>query len=387
MKIDEAYKTEKENFLFVALSREVERYKAANPNVEFIDLGVGDVKLPPVKTVAKAVIKAAKMQARAATFKGYSPDFGYDFLREKISYDYKERGATVLKNEIFITDGAKRAICDVIELVRPETALVLSPAYPLYKDMCETLGVKTVVLSGSAESGFFLPPENIPKNFVPDVIFICSPSNPTGEEISREVLEKYVDYALKSGSVIVLDGAYCAFSDKKNSVYSIAGAEADVVEIRSYSKSLSYTGMRCGYIVVKAENPLYKPLRKHQLLHSNGVSFISQFGAAAAYSKRAQKELRARINGYKKSAEIIAVELNKAEAVFFGGENAPYLFLKTPCSGREFATKLLYSRGVAVTPGDGFGADDYVRISCFCSEKQAQTAGKRISSFLREINI
>lgn len=383
MRINEAYKTEK-NFLFVRLSREIEKYKRENPSVEFIDLGIGDVKLPPIKTVAKALVKAAKMQARAKTFRGYSPDFGYDFLREKISEDYKNRGATVFKDEIFITDGAKRAICDVIELVCPKTALILAPAYPLYNDMCKTLGVETCFLSGDFKSGFFLPPEKIPENFVPDIIFICSPSNPTGEEISREILEKYVDYALKKGSVIVFDGAYSAFSCRKNSVYSIAGAEATVVEIRSYSKSLSFTGLRCGFTVIKEENPLYKPMRKHQLLHSNGVSFISQFGAAAAYSKKAKKELNARINGYKQSAAAIALELNKAGAEFTGGEKAPYLFLKTPCSGRKFASELLYARGIAVTPGDGFGAENYIRISCFCSLKQAVEAGKRIASFLTE---
>lgn len=405
MRIDEAYKTENENFLFVRLSREIERYKRENPDVEFIDLGVGDVKLPPVKTVSKAIIKAAKMQARAATFKGYSPDFGYDFLRKKISDDYKLRGADVKKDEIFINDGAKRAICDVVEIVRPKTALILSPAYPLYKDMCALSGVKTVMLGGDIERGFFLPPEKLfekspeesleklsenspeklPENFVPDIIFICSPSNPTGDEISRKILEKYVDFALKNGSLILLDGAYAAFSGRKDSVYSIDGAEAVVAEIRSYSKSLSFTGMRCGYTVIKSENPLYKPMRKHQLLHSNGVSFISQFGAAAAYSKKARKELDNRINEYKKSARIISSFLNKAEAIFTGGENAPYIFLKTPFSGRLFATKLLYARGVAVTPGDGFGAENFIRISCFCGEKQAKIAGERISSFMLEI--
>lgn len=382
MKIDEAYKKSDENFLFVKLKREVELYKKQNPKCEVIDLGVGDVKLPPIKCVGRALKKAADIISDKKGFKGYPPAFGYDFLREKISADYAKKGACVLKDEIFITDGAKRAICDLVEIVRPEKALILSPTYPLYADVCKAKGVD-FRLAGSCEQGefFALPSED----FSPDVIFICSPNNPTGSVISDETLEKYVDYALEKSALIIFDGAYRSFLKGNFCVYKTDGAASSVAEVRSYSKSLSFTGVRCGYTVIKKENPLYPAYRRHALLHSNGVSFISQYGASAAYSKLGTKQLDARVEYYKKSAKILKEEISKTGAKLLGGENAPYLFLKTPCSGEQFSCGLLRACGVVVTPGEGFGAQNYVRISCFCNKKQALSAGKKIAEYLREV--
>lgn len=382
MKIDEAYKTEKQDFLFAELSREVARFKSENKNAEVIDLGVGDVKFPPVKTVARSLCKAARLLKSKKSFCGYAPAFGYAFLREKIAEEYAKNGVCVLPSEVFITDGAKRAICDITEIVRPETALILTPTYPLYKDMCEALGAKIYLAEGSAENGFFAPPD---KNACPNVIYICSPSNPTGAVISKQTLEKYIDYALEKKSLIIFDGAYSSFLSEPFCPFCISGASAVLAEVRSYSKSLSFTGVRCGYVIIKKENPLYKAYCKHAILHCNGVSFISQYGAAAAYLKSAKKQLRARVQYYKDNAKIIARELDMAGASFLGGQNAPYLFLKTPCSGFEFSKKLLWSRGIAVTPGEGFCAQNYVRISCFCSKKQALAAGRGIAEFIREL--
>ncbi len=383
MKIDEAYKKKGANFLFVKLSREVELYKKKNPESEIINLGVGDVKLPPIKEVGRALKKAAADITKKSGFKGYSPAFGCDFLREKIAADYAEKGACVLKDEVFITDGAKRAICDLVEIVRPERALILSPAYPLYKDVCETFGVECLLSESRDENGYFALPSD--KTFSPDVIFICSPSNPCGAVISDYALEKYVDYALEKGALIIFDGAYRSFLKGDFCVYKTDGASAVIAEVRSYSKSLSFTGVRCGYTIIKKENPLYSAYCKHCILHSNGVSYISQYGAAAAYSHIGKKQLEKRINYYKQSAAVLAEELKKAGADYCGGENAPYLFLKTPCSGEYFSSELLRSCGVVVTPGEGFGAKNHVRISCFCDKKQARLGGRKIANFLREI--
>lgn len=386
MKIYEGYKTQKRDFLFAELSREVAKFKSENKSAKVIDLGVGDVKLPPVKPVARALVKAAKKMSNEKSFTGYPPACGCEFLREKIADDYVKNGVCVQPDEVFITDGAKRAICDIVEIIRPESSLILSPAYPLYKDICEALGVKTYFASGSPQNDFFAMPNADRDSAVcPDVIFICSPSNPTGAVINEKTLEKYIDYALEKQSLIVFDGAYASFLTKNFSPFSLNGAGAAVAEVRSYSKSLSFTGIRCGYVIIKKENPLYAAYKKHAVLHCNGVSVISQYGAAAAYSLASKKLLSARVQYYRDNAKIIARELQRTGAYFTGGVNSPYLFLKTPCSGFEFSRRLLYSYAVVVTPGEGFGAQNFVRISCFCTKKQALAAARAISDLIAKI--
>lgn len=377
MKIKPCYKSINDDLTFVKQQNAVNAFIAENPHAQIIDLGIGDLKLPPVKEVSRAIKKGAKLITRKNTFKGYSPDFGYAFLREKISLEYKNEGAEILPDEIFITDGAKGAIGALTDIVNAKNALILSPAYPLYKDLCFAYGVNVRFACGKKIDEFPPPPED----FSPDLIFICSPNNPTGGVISDEMFEQYVDYALKNGALIVFDSAYYDFARIKAKPFSSSGAGACVAEVRSYSKGLSFTGLRCGFVALKRENPAYKAYKRRELLHSNGVNFISQYAAAASYGCLATKQTRDRVEFYRNNARIIKSYLAACGASACGGSDAPYILLKTPCCGEKFAMKLLYEKGVAVTPGEGFCAENYVRISAFCSRKQAEEAGRKIAEF------
>ena len=380
MNIKPCYKSINDDLTFVKQQNAVNAFLAENPRAEIIDLGIGDLKLPPVKAVSRALKKGACLITRRKTFKGYSPDFGYSFLREKISLDYKKAGEEVMPDEIFITDGAKGAIGALFDVIAAKNALILSPAYPLYKDLCLAYGVNVRFACGKSFCEFPLPPED----FSPDLIFICSPNNPTGGVISDELFEKYVDYALKCGALIVFDSAYYDFARVKNRPFASSGAGACVAEVRSYSKGLSFTGLRCGFIALKRENPAYKAYKRRELLHSNGVNFISQYAAAASYENSAIKQAKERVEFYRCNARVISAYLTACGANFCGGFDAPYILLKTPCCGEKFAAKLLYEKGVVVTPGEGFGAENYVRISVFCSRKQAAAAGQKIAEFYAE---
>lgn len=364
MVIKSGYNTVNGDYIFSKTDEAVREYK--NKKGRVIDLGVGDTKLPPPKIVMQA-IQNAVIDFGGKGFKGYPPDFGYPFLREAISNYYKTYGTEVLPDEIFITEGAKNGIGNILDVANFKKALIPIPTYPLYRELSNAHLIKTRFITGSENDCFLTEPNY---SFDCDLIFLCSPCNPTGSHIPENLLKKYVDYALQKNAIIILDGAYSAFCNYY-SPYKIDGANRCLIEVRSYSKSLSFTGIRCGYVVIKKENPLYFAYKKRESLRTNGVNYFAQKGAEKVYTKEGESAVNERIAYYKRNAEILKKPFLKFNFKVFGGENAPYLFCKTNRSGFDFCKTLLNECGVAVTPGEGFNAKNFIRVSCLVTDKTA----------------
>ena len=384
-----------ESYLFAEVADRVAKYTKAHPDKKVLKLGIGDVTLPLAPSVIKALHDGVEDMSRAETFKGYGPYEGYSFLREAIADYYKKSGVTLSLNEIFVSDGAKSDLGNILDIFsKDNTVLVPDPVYPVYVDTNLMAGRK-VIFADATEKNGFLPMPDYKVNA--DIIYICSPNNPTGAAYTRAQLKEWVDYANAKGAVILYDAAYeCFVTDSAlaRSIFSVEGARTCAIEFCSLSKIAGFTGTRCGYTVIPEElkkdgvsaNKLW--LRR-QSTKFNGVPYIVQKGAAAVFSDEGIKQIRANLAYYKNNAKLIADCLDELGVWYTGGKNSPYVWLKCPkgMSSWEFFDYLLNEAQVVGTPGAGFGknGEGYFRLTAFGSEEVTKEAVNRIKSFLKKV--
>lgn len=402
IKINENYLNLQDSYLFSTIAKKVGEFQEKNPDKKVIKLGIGDVTLPIVPKVVEAIHKAADEMAVKESFRGYGPEQGYDFLREKIvEFDYKKRGIDIEKDEIFVSDGAKCDTANIQELFDKDNIIAITdPVYPVYLDTNVMAGRsgKFNEKTGKFEKVVYMPVK-AENNFVPelpkekvDIIYLCLPNNPTGIVLNKEELKKWVDYAIKNEAIILFDSAYEAFISEENvphSIYEIEGAKKVAIEFRSFSKTAGFTGVRCAYTVVPKELKigdisLNKLWNRRQCTKFNGVPYITQRAAEAVYTDEGQKQIKENIAYYMNNAKIIREGLKEAGYTVYGGINAPYIWLKVPngMTSWEFFDKLLEEKNIVGTPGSGFGpsGEGYFRLTAFGSLENTIEAIERIKS-------
>ena len=400
--LNENYQKLPGSYLFSTIAKKVEAFTRANPDKDIIRLGIGDVTQPIVPAVIEALHQAVDEMADAASFRGYAPDLGYDFLRRAIvENDYQKRGCSVSEDEIFISDGAKSDSGNIQEIFAKDCKIaVTDPVYPVYIDSnvmagrCGAYDSQTqtwsdVVYMPCTRENEFVP--EFPKQ-TPDIIYLCIPNNPTGTTITKAQLQKWVDYANETGAVIIYDAAYEAYitqSDVAHSIYECDGADTCAIEIRSFSKNAGFTGVRLGFTVVpKALTcggvSLHAMWARRHGTKYNGAPYIIQRAGEAVYSEEGKSQLREQIAYYMKNAKVIKEGLLAAGYEVYGGVNAPYIWLKTPAnkSSWEFFDDLLQTAGVVGTPGCGFGpsGEGYFRLTAFGSYEHTVAAIGRIQA-------
>lgn len=392
MKINENYKNLETSYLFSTVAKKVIDFVDKNPDKNVIRLGIGDVTRPLCESVVEALVNASKEMGTAEGFRGYGPEQGYGFLKEEIQKYYKEKNVSLKTDEIFISDGAKSDLGNILDIFsKDNTVLIPDPVYPVYVDTNIMQDRKIVFLKANEQNDFLpMPDENIKA----DIIYICSPNNPTGAVYNKEQLEKWVDYALLNKAVILFDSAYECFICDENlprSIFEIKGAKMCAVEFCSFSKTAGFTGTRCGYTVVPHELnfdglSLNKMWLRRQTTKFNGVPYIIQRGAQAVFSHQGQKEILENINYYKKNAKIIADTLKKHNIYFTGGIHSPYIWLKCPnnMTSWEFFDYLLENIQVVGTPGSGFGqnGEGFFRLTSFGTYENTLEAMERLDKLL-----
>ncbi len=407
MNINEFHSELPASYLFSEIAKRVAEYKANNPEVDVISLGIGDVTNPLPKSVIEALHSAVDDMGTKEGFHGYGPEQGYAFLRQAIAdNDYKKRGVEIAIDEIFISDGSKCDVGNFQELFSADSKIaVTDPVYPVYVDsnaMSGRAGTfngtnwSEIIYLPCLEENSFMP--KFPEK-TPDIIYLCYPNNPVGVVQTREELAKWVDYARKNKAIILYDSAYEAFITDDNiphSIYEIEGAREVAVEFRSFSKTAGFTGLRCAYTVVPKELFGYKKdgtqvslnamWNRRQCTKYNGCPYIVQKGAAAIYTENGQAEVKAIINRYMENAATMREKLIGMGLTIFGGEHAPYIWVKTKngVSSWDFFQKLLDECGVVCTPGAGFGpsGEGYVRLTAFADKERTAQALERMSSIL-----
>lgn len=408
IKINEYFLDLQDSYLFSTIAKKVSKFQEENPDKKIIKLGIGDVTLPLAKACVDAMKKAADDMLDSKTFKGYGPEQGYNFLKEKIAeYDYKKIGINVDLDEIFISDGAKCDTGNIVDIFSKDNKVAITdPVYPVYIDTNTMSGrsgkydevegkyENIIYMPCNAENGF--EPE-LPSQ-VPDIIYLCFPNNPTGTVLNRAQLKKWVDYAKENKAIILYDSAYEAFITESNiphSIYEIEGAKEVAIEFRSFSKTAGFTGVRCGYVVVpKTLNgytkngekiSINKLWNRRTCTKFNGVSYITQRGAEAIYTEEGQLQIQQNINYYKENAKIIKENLEDAGYEVFGGVNAPYIWLKLPDGVKswDFFDRLLNEVQVVGTPGVGFGpsGEGYFRLTAFGDRNSTIEAMNRIKNW------
>ncbi|ACK72433.1 aminotransferase class I and II [Gloeothece citriformis PCC 7424] len=402
--INDNYLKLKAGYLFPEIARRVNAFAEAHPEAKIIKLGIGDVTEPLPQACRQAMIKAVEEMGDRATFKGYGPEQGYNWLREKIAQnDFQARGCDIDASEIFISDGSKCDTGNILDIFgKNNTIAVTDPVYPVYVDTNVMAGHTGDANDKGEYLGLVYLPMTANNNFTPelpsqkvDLIYLCFPNNPTGATATKENLTKWVNYAKENGSIIFFDAAYEAFitdPSLPHSIYEIEGARDCAIEFRSFSKNAGFTGTRCALTVVPktlkakasdgSEVELWKLWNRRQSTKFNGVSYIVQRGAEAVYSEEGQAQVKALVNFYLENAKIICDKLSFAGLTVYGGVNAPYVWVKTPdgLSSWDFFDKLLQSANVVGTPGSGFGAagEGYFRISAFNSRENVEEATRRI---------
>lgn len=388
MKPNMHYTELKDTYLFNTIYRKTDEYLAAHPGERVLKLGVGDVSYPLCKKVIEALHEAVDDQSRIETFHGYMPEHGAMFLREAIAKYYSGWDVDMTTDEIFVSSGACDDLGDLLEMFdRDNTVLVIEPAYPEYVDTNLLYGRKVIHLPAGEGDGFLpLPDESIDA----DIIYICSPNNPTGSAYTREKLKKWVDYANKKDAVILYDAAYEIFieeDDVPHSIYEIEGADTCAVEVCSFSKTAGFTGTRVGYTIVPSKlermgvnlNALWSRNRETR---TNGISYILQKGASAVFTPEGQEQIHESISVYKKNAKVIMDAIDKCGFWYVGGKNSPYVWMKCPnnMGSWEFFDYLLNKLQIVGTPGVGFGScgEGFLRLSAFGDPDDTQEAAKRI---------
>lgn len=395
------------NYLFSDIAKKVNAFKVSHPKTDLIRLGIGDVTRPLPQASIEAMHKAVDELANKETFHGYGPEQGYDFLIDAvIRNDYTPRGVYLEPSEVFISDGAKSDTGNIGDILRHDNSIgVTDPIYPVYIDSNVMCGRAGILEDGRWSNVVYLPclSEN---NFVPeipdrriDILYLCYPNNPTGTVISKAELKKWVNYALENDTLILYDAAYEAYiqdPDIPHSIYEIKGAKKVAIEFRSFSKTAGFTGVRCGYTVVPKELtaatlegeriPLNRMWNRRQCTKFNGTSYITQRGAEAIYTPEGKKQVKAIIQYYMANARIMKEALESTGLKVFGGENAPYLWVKTPgeVNSWKFFEQMLYEANVVGTPGVGFGpsGEGYIRLTAFGERADCEEAMKRIRKWL-----
>lgn len=392
-----------DNYLFSDIAKKVNSFKVVHPRARIISLGIGDVTRPLPQASIEAMHHAVDELANAKTFRGYGPEQGYDFLIDAIiKHDYTSRGIQLTPAEVFISDGSKSDCGNIGDILRHDNSIgVTDPIYPVYIDSNVMCGRAGILENGRWSNVTYIPclSEN---NFIPqipdhriDIIYLCYPNNPTGMVISKDDLKKWVNYALKNDTLILYDAAYEAYiqdSQIPHSIYEIKGAKKCAIEFRSFSKTAGFTGVRCGYTIVPKELtactltgeriPLNKLWNRRQCTKFNGTSYITQRGAAAIYTPEGKKQVKDIIDYYMTNARIMKKGFENIGCKIYGGENAPYLWLKTPngISSWKFFEEMLYKANVVVTPGIGFGpsGEGYVRLTAFGKREDCEEAMQRL---------
>ena len=389
--INKNYLNLKESYLFTEIAHRVAKFSEENPNADIIRLGIGDVTKPLCKAVVDEMIKASQEMGTPEGFHGYGPEQGYDFLRNAVKDYYGGYGVELEEDEIFISDGAKSDIGNILDILgKDNTVLIPDPVYPVYVDT-NIMDARNVVYANSNESNGFLPlPDD---NTKADIIYICSPNNPTGAVYSKEQLKKWIDYANKNKALILFDAAYESFvtDDYPHSILEIDGSKTCAIEFCSLSKTAGFTGTRCGYTVVphalKVDGTeLNKLWLRRQTTKFNGVSYIVQRGAAAVFTPEGQEQIRANIAYYKENAKIITDAFDELGIWYTGGKNSPYVWMKCPggMDSWTFFDKLLTEANVVGTPGAGFGenGEGFFRLTAFNTKEKTEEAVKRIKNVL-----
>lgn len=393
MNINENYLNLEESYLFSTVAKKVNEFIQNNPDKKVIRLGIGDVTLPLCKVVIEAMHKAVDEMAKKETFRGYGPEQGYDFLREKVQGYYKKRNVELELDEIFISDGAKSDLGNILDIFSKDNViLVPDPVYPVYVDTNIMAGRKVIFANANEENGFLPLPDNSQKA---DIIYICSPNNPTGAVYNREQLKKWVDYAIKNNAIILFDAAYeCFISDESlpRSIFEIEGAKNCAIEFCSLSKTAGFTGTRCGYTIVpKLLGKLNKFWLRRQTTKFNGVPYIIQRGAEAVFTEKGLDEIKENINYYKENAKIISETLDRCNIWHVGGKHSPYIWLKCPNNMKswEFFDLLLEKIQVVGTPGSGFGknGEGFFRLTSFGSKENTIEAMKRFEEAFKPLNV
>ncbi len=395
------------SYLFAEIARKVKAYKISHRNADIISLGIGDVTQPLCPAVIEAMHKTTDEMAQKSSFRGYGPEQGYDFLRDAIlKNEFAPRGIRLNRDEIFINDGAKSDTGNIQELLRWDNTIGLTdPVYPVYIDSNVMAGRAGTLENGRWSDIVYIPctAENdfvpqIPQQRPVDVVYLCYPNNPTGTVISKKELKRWVDYALKNDVLILYDAAYQAYitdPEIPHSIYEIKGAKKCAIEFHSFSKTAGFTGVRCGYTVVPKEltistldgesvelNPLWN---RRQCTKFNGTSYISQRAAEAIYTPEGRRQVQQTIGYYMQNAQKMLSTLQSLGFRVYGGENAPYIWMKTPdgCSSWEFFDALLFGAQVVCTPGVGFGpsGEGYVRFTAFGTKEKNDEALERIAKW------
>ena len=392
IKTNEHYSNLKQSYLFSEIAKRVQAYKTAHPDADVIRLGIGDVTLPLPQTVVEAMHRAVDEMGVQETFRGYAPDFGYDFLRQAIAGHYASFGVTVSPEEIFISDGAKSDVGNFVDILGDNTVLIPDPVYPVYLDSNLMSGRTVRFLTGNEENGFLPMPDGLEE--MPYVIYLCSPNNPTGALYSLDQLRQWVSFANRTGSLIIYDAAYEAFisGTEPHSVYAVAEARTCAVEICSFSKTAGFTGTRCAWTVVPPELKTVDGVSlqalwgRRQATKFNGVPYIVQRGAEAALSEEGMRECMEHISYYMENAALLADLFRKKGITFFGGVSSPYIWLKCPGGMKswEFFDYLLNRVQIVGTPGEGFGAagEGYFRLTSFGSRESTVEAVRRLDALL-----
>ena len=396
---NENYLKTPEIYGFDEIEKRINAYRILNPKSELINIGLGDVTLPLIPEVVKAMHLASDELSKTSTFKGYGPPKGYDFLISKIQKNYKTNGIAIDKDTIFVNDGAKSTIGNIGHVLGRDNIIAISdPVYPVYEnatimsgragDLNEKQQWSHIVYLHCSEKNNFIP--DLPKERV-DIIYLCNPNNPTGTAMNRSELKKWVDYAIENHSIIVYDGVYSEFitePDIPRSIYEIKGAKKVVVEVRTYSKLAGFTGLRCGYAVFPNELtvytqegesiPLVKLWNRRNSYYTNGVSYIVQRAAEAIYSIEGERQIKEQISYYMTNAAMLREQLIALGHEVYGGVNAPYVWMKTPrnSSSWDYFNELLYLKKIIVTPGVLFGknGEGYIRFSGFANREMMKLA-------------
>ena len=382
------YSQLKDSYLFYHIAQKTGAYLEEHPGARLYRMGIGDVSRPLCGAVIRALHEAVEDQARAATFHGYMPECGDPALRRRIAEYYQNRGVSLLPEEVFVSSGASDELGDILDLFgRDKTVLIMEPAYPAYVDANVMAGNRILHLPAGRENGFLPVPD---PSLQADIIYICSPNNPTGAVFDCEKLKTWVDYARSTDAVILFDGAYEAFiEDEKlpHSIFEIEGARECAIEICSLSKTAGFTGTRCGYTVIPRELSrggmnLNRMWVRNRTTRTNGVSYVIQKGAEAVFSEEGQKQIRENIRIYKENAVCLMDALDRLGIWYCGGKNAPYIWMKCPDSmgSWEFFDYLLQELQIVGTPGAGFGAcgEGYFRFSTFGSQEDTREAARRL---------
>ena len=389
VKLNSNFKKLEKNYLFVEIQNRVKKYKEKNPDANLINMGIGDVTLPLTKTVVEAMHVAADEMLNSKTFRGYGPYDGYDFLKKAISERYLEYKVNLFPEEIYVSDGAKSDVANILDILHsPSDVLIANPVYPVYLDTNILVQNNISFIDGTKDNNF-LP---LPSHEKADIIYICSPNNPTGSVYNRNQLKQWIDFALENKSLIVFDAAYEAFIEDDNlphSIFEIEGAKQCAIECCSFSKSAGFTGIRCAYTVIPKELKIDgisvgDIWLRRQSIKFNGVSYVTQKAAEASLSHEGKKEITKHINYYKKNAEILSESIKSLGLWQTFSKNSPYVWFETPnkIGSWDFFDLLLNEANIISTPGSGFGTcgEGFIRLSSFGTYEDALSAKEKLKN-------